>query len=100
MDLSAVRAFEGSFLGFNLSVIPTEAWGIYILMPIIAGVSAWLMCWTQNLSNVLQHEQGKLSQYGMTILSVGIYSLLSSVLFTDQKDSMAWHKASHIVDFF
>ena len=72
VDLSAVRAFEGSFLGFNLSVIPTQAWGIYILMPIIAGVSAWLMCFTQNLSNVLQHEQGKLSQYGMTILSVGI----------------------------
>ncbi len=72
VNLDAVRAFRGNFLGFNLSVIPTKAWGIYILMPIIAGVSAWLMCWTQNLSNVLQHEQGKLSQHGMTILSVGI----------------------------
>ena len=72
VDLDAVRAFQGNFLGFNLSVIPTEAWGIYILMPIIAGASAWLMCWTQNLSNVLQHEQGKLSKYGMTVLSVGI----------------------------
>ena len=72
VDLGAIRAFQGNFLGFNLSVIPTEAWGHYILMPIIAGVSAWLMCWTQNLSNVLQHEQGKLSKYGMTILSVGI----------------------------
>ena len=72
VNLDAVRAFRGNFLGFSLSVIPTKAWGIYILMPIIAGVSAWLMCWTQNLSNVLQHEQGKLSQHGMTILSVGI----------------------------
>lgn len=72
VDLNAVRAFQGNFLGFNLSVIPTQAWGIYILMPIIAGISAWLMCFTQNLSNVLQHEQGKLSQYGMTVLSVGI----------------------------
>ena len=72
VNLDAIRAFQGSFLGFNLSVVPTQAWGIYILMPIIAGLSSWLMCWTQNLSNVIQHEQGKLSQYGLTIVSVGI----------------------------
>ena len=41
-------------------------------MPIIAGLSSWIMCWTQNLSNVIQHEQGKLSQYGLTVVSVGI----------------------------
>ena len=72
VNLDAIRAFQGSFLGFNLSVVPTQAWGIYILMPVIAGLSSWLMCWTQNLSNVIQHEQGKLSQYGLTIVSVGI----------------------------
>lgn len=72
VNLDVIRAFQGSFLGFNLSVVPTQAWGIYILMPIIAGFSSWLMCWTQNLSNVIQHEQGKLSQYGLTIVSVGI----------------------------
>ena len=72
VDLEDIRAFQGDFLGFNLSVIPSQAWGIYTLMPIIAGLSSWLMCWTQNLSNVLQHEQSKLSQHGMTILSVGI----------------------------
>ena len=72
VDLDAIRAFQGSFLGFNLSVIPTQAWGIYTLMPVIAGLSSLIMCWTQNLSNVIQHEQGKLSQYGLTVLSVGI----------------------------
>ncbi len=72
VDLEAIRAFKGNFLGFNLSVVPTQAWGIYILMPIIAGLSSLIMCWTQNLSNVIQHEQGKLSQYGLTVLSVGI----------------------------
>ncbi len=72
VDLAAIRAFRGHFLGFNLSVVPTQAWGIYILMPIIAGLSSLIMCWTQNLSNVIQHEQGKLSQYGLTVLSVGI----------------------------
>ena len=67
-----IKAFDGDFLGFNLSTVPSEVWGIYVLMPIIAGLSSWLMCFTQNLSNVLQHEQSKLNQHGMTILSVGI----------------------------
>lgn len=67
-----IQSFDGDFLGFNLSTVPSEVWGIYVLMPIIAGLSSWLMCFTQNLSNVLQHEQSKLNQHGMTILSVGI----------------------------
>lgn len=67
-----IQSFDGEFLGFNLSTVPSEVWGIYVLMPIIAGLSSWLMCFTQNLSNVLQHEQSKLNQHGMTILSVGI----------------------------
>lgn len=70
--LDPIRAFDGNFLGFNLSVVPSQAWGIYILMPVIAGLSSWIMCLTQNWSNVIQHEQSKLSQHGLTILSVGI----------------------------
>lgn len=73
LDLQPILQFDNYFLGFNLSTIPSSNfWSIYLLMPIIAGLSSWLMCWTQNLSNVLQHEQSKLSQHGMTILSVGI----------------------------
>ncbi len=70
--IDPIKAFQGEFLGFNLSTIPTAVWGIYTLMPVIAGLSSFIMCWTQNMSNVLQHEQSKLNQYGMTILSVGI----------------------------
>ena len=70
--IEPIKSFQGGFLGFNLSTIPLEVWGIYILMPLIAGVSSFILCWTQNLSNVLQHEQSKLNQYGMTVLSVGI----------------------------
>lgn len=72
ISIQAIKAFDGYFLGFNLSTVPSEVWGIYILMPVIAGLSSWIMCFTQNLSNVLQHEQSKLNQHGMTILSVGI----------------------------
>ena len=67
-----IKSFDGDFLGFNLSTVPSEVWGIYVLMPILAGLSSWIMCFTQNLSNVLQHEQSKLNQHGMTVLSVGI----------------------------
>ena len=71
-SIPLIKAFDGDFFGFNLSTIPSETWGIYTLMPVIAGLSSYIMCLTQNLSNVLQHEQSKLNQHGMTILSVGI----------------------------
>ena len=70
--IPAIKAFDGDFLGFNLSTVPTDVWGIYVLMPVIAGVSSWLLCFTQNLANVIQHEQSKFNQYGLTVLSVGI----------------------------
>lgn len=74
--LASVREQVGQFTtmlwGFNLSYIPSQVWGRYIWMPVIAGVSSLILCITQNLSNVIQHEQGKLSQYGLTIMSVGI----------------------------
>ncbi len=67
-----VSGFDTMMWGFNLSTIPSDVWGIYILMPVVAGLSSLILCITQNLSNVIQHEQGKLSQYGLTVVSVGI----------------------------
>ena len=70
--INAATGFDTTLFGINLSTIPADVWGIYTLMPIIAGFSSWVLCLTQNLSNVIQHEQSKLSQHGLTILSVGI----------------------------
>ena len=70
--INAATGFDTTLLGINLSTVPADVWGIYILMPLIAGVSSWVLCLTQNLSNVIQHEQSKLSQHGLTVLSVGI----------------------------
>ncbi len=70
--IEPVKQFRSGFFGLNLSTVPMGTWGIYTLMPVIAGLSSFIMCWTQNMSNVLQHEQSKLNQYGMTVLSVGI----------------------------
>ena len=67
---SKITKFDLQFLGLHLSTVPTEAWGWYTLIPILAGVSSWLLCHTQNLSNVIQHEQGALNKYGIMTLSV------------------------------
>lgn len=60
------------FFGVNLSYVPAEMKGALILSPIIAGISAWILCVAQNASNVLQAEQSKANKYGMMIFSVGL----------------------------
>ncbi|MBQ8426424.1 MAG: membrane protein insertase YidC [Clostridia bacterium] len=70
--IDKVSGFDRMFLGFNLSTVPAGTWGIYTIVPILAGVSSWVMCYTQNLANVIQHEQGKLNQYGIMLLSVAL----------------------------
>jgi YidC/Oxa1 family membrane protein insertase len=63
---------DKTFLGMDLSVIPAQTFGISVLIPILAALSAWLMCWTQNKSNVLQSEQGKLNKTITLLVSVGL----------------------------
>ncbi len=70
--IASVNAFKLRFLGMNLSTFPSEVWGLYTLVPLAAGLSSFFMCWTQNLSNVLQHEQSKLNQYGIMAISVAL----------------------------
>ena len=60
------------FAGFDLNVIPSKVLGRYILVPIIAGVSAWFMCYIQNKANVLQSEQSKVNKYTTMGISVGL----------------------------
>lgn len=60
------------FIGINMSLVPNDYGGWLVLSPIVAGISAWLMCVAQNASNVLQSEQSKWNKYGMLILSVGL----------------------------
>lgn len=60
------------FFGIDLSLVPSTNGGLLVLSPIIAGISAWLLCVVQNTSNVLQAEQSKLNKYGTMLLSVGL----------------------------
>lgn len=68
--VSKVSSFELNFLGMNLCNVPSKVLGWYFLLPVFAGFSSWIMCFTQNLSNVIQHEQGKLNKYGIMVVSV------------------------------
>lgn len=70
--IDQVTALDLSFLGLSLSVVPKTVGGVYLLVPLMAALSSYLLCLTQNLSNVLQHEQSKWNQYGLMALSVGI----------------------------
>ena len=58
--------------GINLSLVPSVEGGWLIFSPIVAGISAWLLCVAQNASNVLQSEQSKANKYSTMLLSVGL----------------------------
>lgn len=60
------------FLGLDLSVVPSHVGGISIVVPLMAALSAWLMCHIQNKVNVLQAEQTKVNQITTLLISVGL----------------------------
>ena len=69
------KDFDLQFLGLDLSATPSQVVGdnfIYVLAPVIAGFSSWLLCFIQNKINVLQAEQGKGNKYGTMVFSVGL----------------------------
>ena len=63
---------ELMFLGLNLGHVPSEQGGITLLVPIMAALSALIMCVTQNIAQPLQSEQGKVNQWTTLIISVGL----------------------------
>ena len=67
-----VENIDMNFFGFDLSWIAAENGGVAIWIPVIAGLSALVLCIGQNIMNVLQAEQSKANKYGMLILSVGL----------------------------
>ena len=70
--LSAVSALEMSLFGLSLAVMPIKKLGITLIFPAFAALSSWLLCFTQNKSQVLQAEQSKWNKYGLMTFSVGL----------------------------
>lgn len=70
--VKSIQGFSTSFLGINLAEIPKEAGGVLVLIPLLAGVCAWLLCFVQDRFNVLQSEQGVGNKIFTTLFSVGL----------------------------
>ena len=71
-EINQIKKLDLKFLGFDLTWVATTEGGLAILIPIIAGLSALILCIAQNIMNVLQAEQSKFNKYGMLVLSVGL----------------------------
>ncbi len=71
-DVKEIKKVNFKFLGFDLTWVAASEKGIAYLIPIIAGLSALVLCIGQNMMNVLQKEQSAYNKYGMLILSVGL----------------------------
>lgn len=70
--LNQFKVDDMVFLGLDLGVVPSKVLGISVLIPLIAALSAWLMCVVQNKANVLQAEQSKVNQITTLSISVGL----------------------------
>lgn len=91
--INAVKATLGDTQS-TLTVIPSEAGGLTLLMPLAAGVSALALGLAQNVLSPLQREQGKAEQWmtngfsigislflgGFVPLGVGVYWIASNLL--------------------
>ena len=70
--MEQINALNLNLMGLNLGDIPATAGGLALLVPISAGLAAFILCLSQNRMNPLQAEQGMVGQLGTTLLSVGI----------------------------
>lgn len=68
--IEKMRSIDMNFLGFDLSAVPSFALNLLVLIPVLAGLSALIMCIVQNKINVLQIEQGFLARWGMTAFMI------------------------------
>ena len=80
--ITIIENFDLDFFGIHLDNIASKVMGWYILVPITAALSAYLLCLVQNLANVIQAEQSKLNKYGLTALSVSLSLYLGFFVYT------------------
>lgn len=79
--IGQIQNLHMTFFGVNLADTPS----VHVLdglffIPVLAGLSALLMCWVQNKVNVLQIEQNKLSQWGMTAFMIAFSTFFAFIV--------------------
>lgn len=71
--IERILSLDLTFCGLDFGMIPaSSSGGIIISIPILAALSALLMCYTQNKANVLQSEQSLANKTVTLLLSVGL----------------------------
>lgn len=80
-DISSITGFDMTFLGIDLGKTPSFK-GDYILLliPLLAGLSAWLLCFAQNKLNVLQLAQNKLNKIITTVFMVAFSTYFAFIV--------------------
>ncbi len=68
--INEIKDLNVKFLGIDLTWIADNEKGLTYLIPIVAALSAFIMCIGLNKMNVLQQAQSIYNRYGMLILSV------------------------------
>lgn len=79
--VAQIQGLRMTFFGINLAETPSvHTLDALFLIPVLAGLSALLMCWVQNKVNVLQIEQNKLSQWGMTAFMIAFSTFFAFIV--------------------
>ena len=66
-----IRDLNMNFAGMDLSLTPSFSENyILLLIPLLSGLSAWLMCYIQNKINILQVTQGNMNKLLTTLFMV------------------------------
>ena len=79
--LARIKSFSMQFMGIDLAKTPSfHDDPVLLLIPFLAGLSAWLLCVAQNKLNVLQIAQGKLNKILTTVFMVGISTYFAMVV--------------------
>ena len=68
--INEIKDLNVKFLGVDLTWIASEEKGLTYLIPIVAAISAFIMCVGLNKMNVLQQAQSIYNRYGMLVISV------------------------------
>lgn len=76
-----IQTLSMTFFGIDLARTPSvHTLDALFLLPVLAGLSALLMCWVQNKVNVLQIEQNKLSQWSMTLFMIAFSTFFAFIV--------------------
>lgn len=70
--IAMIRVINDNLGNTNLVLIPIEEKGLFLLMPLAAGLSAYFLSIVQDRINPLQREQTRSSQLATMAFSVGI----------------------------